>query len=134
MLFTGMRRDLESIQNSEIAESSLQNKVVPETTEKNPISRTDQKDEVNQTLIEELKRERNNLEITVAELKKKLDISPETVQEVKRLEGLLKEKDDELSSMRRQYRQLMRKVEHSLVHLEKQHMRTKRKLEENIMK
>ncbi|RCN31537.1 hypothetical protein ANCCAN_22673 [Ancylostoma caninum] len=133
-VIAGMRRDLESIQNSEVAETSLQNKVGPETTEKNPISRTDQKDEVNQTLIEELKRERNSLEITVAELKKKLDISPETVQEVKRLEGLLKEKDDELSSMRRQYRQLMRKVEHSLVHLEKQHMRTKRKLEENIMK
>ncbi|KAL6736559.1 hypothetical protein Aduo_006897 [Ancylostoma duodenale] len=133
-LIAGMRRDLESMQNSEVAESSLQNKLEPDATEKNPFSQPDQKDEANQTLIEDLKRERNSLEITVAELKKKLDISPETVQEVKRLEKLLKEKEEELSSMRRQYRQLMRKVEHSLVHLEKQHMKTKRKLEENIMK
>ncbi|EYB96226.1 hypothetical protein Y032_0152g2871 [Ancylostoma ceylanicum] len=131
-----MRRDMDAMQkSSEDAESSCQNKLGSDaTSEKNPSSELEQKYDANQTLIEELKRERNSLEITVAELKKKLEISPATEQEVKRLKDLLAEKEEQLSSLRRQYRQLMRKVEHSLVHLEKQHMKTKRKLEENLVK
>nr|CDJ95143.1 Protein K10G6.4 [Haemonchus contortus] len=92
-----------------------------------------QKEEKSKTIIEELKQERNKLEITIAELKKNVEAYPSKTAELNRLRSLLEEKEEKLSASRRRYRNLLRKVETSLAHLEKQHQKTKRKLEENII-
>ncbi|VDM68191.1 unnamed protein product, partial [Strongylus vulgaris] len=129
-MIEGLRRDLQKLQTA-IAEASRKDEMMTESSAKKDITRAE--DNASKALIEQLKRERNALEVTVAELKKQLETSPETLQEVKRLQKLLEEKDEKLAAMRRNYRQLMRKVEHSLEHLEKQHLKTRRKLEENII-
>ncbi|CAJ0605997.1 unnamed protein product [Cylicocyclus nassatus] len=128
-LIAGLRLDVERLQAS-LKESRRQQ---AENDKKSPPLPKEEKDDSSQAVIEQLKRERNNLEVTVAELKKQLESSPETAKEVKRLKELLEDKTDKLATMQRSYRQLMRKVEHSLVHLEKQHLKTRRKLEENIL-
>lgn len=84
-------------------------------------------------VIEELKQERNKLEITVAELKKNSEVNPSMAAEISRLRGIVREKEEKLHVSRRRYEQLLRKVESSLFHLEKQHRQTKKKLEENII-
>ncbi|VDL78367.1 unnamed protein product [Nippostrongylus brasiliensis] len=92
-----------------------------------------QNDEVNKAIIEELKKDRNKLEITIAELKNNAQAYPSKTAELNRLNRLLEEKDEKLNASRRSYRHLLRKVETSLIHLEKQQQQTKRKLEESFV-
>ncbi|VDO90826.1 unnamed protein product [Haemonchus placei] len=93
-----------------------------------------QKEEKNKAIIEELKQERNKLEIKQAGNHDcRTQAYPSKTAELNRLRSLLEEKEEKLSASRRRYRNLLRKVETSLAHLEKQHQKTKRKLEENII-
>lgn len=65
--------------------------------------------------------------------RKNSEANPSMAAEISRLRGLVREKEEKLHVSRRRYEQLLRKVESSLFHLEKQHRQTKKKLEENII-
>uniref|UniRef100_A0A1I7WZ74 RAB6-interacting golgin n=1 Tax=Heterorhabditis bacteriophora TaxID=37862 RepID=A0A1I7WZ74_HETBA len=95
--------------------------------------RTEKKESEYQLIINYLKQERNKLEITVAELKKKLLTSPETVSEVIRLKEIVKSKDIEINRAREHYRELLKRMKSSLLNLEKRHRKTQEKLEASII-
>lgn len=88
-----------------------------------------QKEKTTCELVEQLERERSMLEITVAELKKKSVCCSPNSDELQCLRKVVEEKEKQLTSVTRRYRQLMRQVEISLSHLEKQQRETSNKLE-----
>ncbi|KAK5984360.1 hypothetical protein GCK32_006531 [Trichostrongylus colubriformis] len=131
-------KNMEGQQSTAVLENSLKEDVDEEKRRlecelKKLTLSSKQNEEKNKAMVEQLKQERNKLEITIAELKKNAEAFPSKTAEMNRLRSLLEEKEEQLSASRRRYRQLLRKVETSLIHLEKQHQNTKRKLENNII-
>ncbi|WKX94779.1 hypothetical protein Q1695_011779 [Nippostrongylus brasiliensis] len=139
-LISDLRRQVDKLTDAQ-QQSITENSVKIEDEEKRRLKEdlktlsiaSKQNDEVNKAIIEELKKDRNKLEITIAELKNNAQAYPSKTAELNRLKRLLEEKDEKLNASRRSYRHLLRKVETSLIHLEKQQQQTKRKLEESFV-
>ncbi|VDM64493.1 unnamed protein product [Angiostrongylus costaricensis] len=93
----------------------------------------EQKEKASSALVERLERERNELEMSVAELKKNLASDPSNSNELQCLRKVVEEKEKQLTSVTRRYRRLVRQVETSLVHLEKHQRETWNKLEQSII-
>uniref|UniRef100_A0A0K0DIP3 Mitotic spindle assembly checkpoint protein MAD1 n=1 Tax=Angiostrongylus cantonensis TaxID=6313 RepID=A0A0K0DIP3_ANGCA len=93
----------------------------------------EQKEKASSALVEQLERERNELEMSVAELRKNLASGPSNSDELKCLRKVVEEKEKQLTSVTRRYRRLVRQVETSLAHLEKQQRETSNKLEQSII-
>ncbi|KAJ1361348.1 hypothetical protein KIN20_020565 [Parelaphostrongylus tenuis] len=138
--FFGLRRNFEELRDrgaSTIAEVFARNndeeKARLEGKVKSLTSTLEHKEKASCALVEQLERERNVLEMTVAELKKKPMCDPSNSDELQCLRKVVEEKEKQLTSVTRRYRQLVRQVETSLSHLEKQQRETSNKLEQTII-